>query len=477
MKFRFPWVRSNQRIVPKDFVRLSSAIEDLVSHVARHMVGDPESIAASAGVVLWGLSCTDATDGTAKVRVSPGAALLPTSAGDRQWRLVTLDAAETISLSQKVGGNRTDTIQLELLAEPALDASSGGGLEESEQREFRTVVSGVEQSASSPTPTYRKPAGNVTKVEGGLGVPSAGAVLLAKAIVSGNAVTVGGLVDMRHVAFPDPVTPTTVLRGASTAYLALKARVEWAFTKMSTVIDTASGGMVSAATSAAGGPTFGPGAFTPNIGGAQNIWRFNDRAVVVNETLRAGGLRPIPAWLEADATPHPKVAAHYENDVDGLKLNAAMIPRAMVSIRHYPAQGAVPAHFEWIGQNVTSVTKVQVGVYQVTFAAAAFTTDFGSWWSDRWIVRHYSGMRHTDTPTLSYTAGQTITDVDRDDEAGGVAFRVRVSSVFVDPGLGNVTGKDSPVVLELYGPVGASTYNSADFEPGAKSASWSSTDD
>tara|TARA_R100000152_G_C6777721_1_gene207769 strand:- start:328 stop:1770 length:1443 start_codon:yes stop_codon:yes gene_type:complete len=476
MKFRFPWVRSNQRIVPTDFRRLAASVEDLIGNMAEHMFEDDGAASSggygSQGIVLWGLSVSDATaGGVAKVSVSPGAALLPPSAGERSWRLAYLSSSQTVSLvAAQLNSPRTDTIQLGLISEPAADASVGGGLEESENRDFRSLnAQNQEQIASQATPTYRAPAGEVS-VNQGSSDAAAGAVRLANVTVTLAAVSAN--LDKKQPAFPSPVG-STMIRGFGTAYRAIRDRVAAISTQVDSVISV-NGGMLSSASAASGGPSFGPADYTPILNGAsQDIFRFNERHVFANHPLRGGGFRPIPTWLETvDGAPHAIQASHYENDADGLRVNAAVAIRAIALVRPYQANNAY-THAEWVGQNVSSVNRTGAGFYNVTFNSAGFGSQYGDWWSDRFIVRVYSAQMHYDTPLMLGPGGGSASIVfrhSRDLVATGNVFKVNIS--IEAHAAAAITSVDAPFAVELIGPIGASQYDANAHGPGAQTASW-----
>ena len=131
MIFRWPLVRPNQRVIPLDFERLTAAAEDLIAHIAQHVLVDTtDATYKDMGIVLWGLAASSVNGNPATVTVSPGAALVPNNGGDSRWRLVYLTGTYTAHLDAPGAGTRTDLIRIKL--DPATEDAGSA-----EERDYR----------------------------------------------------------------------------------------------------------------------------------------------------------------------------------------------------------------------------------------------------------------------------------------------------------------------------------------------------
>ena len=220
--FRVPAVYENQRIEPKDFNRLADEVTRLVGHIVQHALLDPDDVRLLYGAVLWGLQVEDASDlaqGHHRIKVNPGAALIPKT-GTEPWALVLVDAAiEGPLMELPAVGIRNDGVTLTLTETS----------EQSEDREFRVVGAGGEAVELQPTPTYTRPHGAV-KITPGVIIPEPGTVALGVCALNVNGIT--GISENRAFMWPaisgwsGQATDGTYVRGLRTGYERLREMID-----------------------------------------------------------------------------------------------------------------------------------------------------------------------------------------------------------------------------------------------------------
>lgn len=359
MKFRFPWVWPNQRIVPKDFLRLAEMVEDLVAHVAQGFFIDPaDATINKTGVVLWGLKVTNTTDvGGPKVTIAPGLALAPETGGERKWRLVPLLSEYTVNLAYPGAGTRTDTIQIGLAADAdALDINSV------EQREFRRVnADGAQEVYQDGVKTYRIPTGvpsaNANTLDANPAA-SAGAVRLAAIKLDTDSVV--SLTDWRKFMWAPPVAwgaawdstayeAGTYYRSARQAYNRLAAAVAQVLTidgKLRTVVSINDGGADLNFSNAAGNA----------------LMQLGTRALTTLKTVSARLFVLDPSSDDS-----------YSND--HATLDVGRLCRASINVRVERDGGGSITACEWTGFGVEKVVDFGTpgaGVFEVYFDSAIF---------------------------------------------------------------------------------------------------------
>jgi hypothetical protein len=400
-----PLVRENQRIIPKDFIRLLEMVLDVPAQLAQHLFLYPAA-EANSGIVLWGLQVVSAADGgnPRRIKVKAGACLVPMAAPNLTGQDTNDGALDSGGLRLIVLPN--DTF-LDLDAAPAprtdtieLDASQ---IDETlESREFRALGAGGANVILNNVATYRRPVGIATVRKGVNGVAFANACLLAKVPINGDG-SMGAPAPLQTYMWP----ATSGGVGNDNAGIGLpysrgpRRLLDWIRKRVDSVISLApTGGLANAVKVAAGGPDI---AFT------DDVVDWVTRAVKGVATWRAGRLRvggQDAADGDADAT-------LYRNDDDGLALNAATAIRACCVVTPtYAADDYAAATY--VGQNVTGVTRVGVGHYIVTIRDEAGASVFGDLNdSSRWEVKGFPVPFATDTTAglsaLKITPAKVVT--------------------------------------------------------------------
>lgn len=457
---RVPVVSKNLQLLPKDFVRLGEFAEDLVSRLAEHVLLDPDDAAMSRGVVLWGLGVTDVTPagGPPTVRVAAGAALVPSSAGDRRWNLALHLSPSTTAL---VDSGATDTVQLELV-----DQDDGA-----ENRDVRVIGPGGSSVQNQVVNTFRKPVGSVT-VREGVNESAAGAVWLAAVTKDGaGAVSAIDTMTKRYALWAlDAGVPGNGVQGQDGyQHRGLRSVVRHLFDRVGSVIDVL-GSLKSTISVGAGGDDITFTGAGMNLGGRNLTTTGNVTAGVVigSSGVRGAGVRPVREAVEDTPT-----VADYTASADGLKAFGGLLPRARALVHVYFDGGFDRG--EWIGDNITSVTRIGEGHYRIRFAVAAFDTAFGGLASGRWAVR--VSPTHAPIDGLAADANHVTFNCLR--PAGGVGpsndtdVDVHVQHVYSDGGA-QIGLADRSFFVELLGPIGAANYNGGDPDPGQDpaGASW-----
>lgn len=385
--YRVPRVRSNQRVVPKDFNRLVEAVLDAPAMILRHVLL-PSTL--TGGVVLYGLRVSNAADGAnpRRVRISAGACVMPDTAANIHGTAendATLDSAghrivivpnDILVDLDELPAARTDTIHIELNEQE----------EVTESREFRVVGGGGQSVENQNVTTYRRPfgAGYVNKSTNGTTV--AGKVRLATVEIAADS-TLGAITDYRSLMWPvTSGTDPDASGGVGAGYARdLSELIDWMRSRLESVVDVDYlGGLKSAILVAAGGNTI--------LTDATSI-DFVDRIVKGIATWQAGRLRLGKADV-ADPDFDPE---HYENYIDGLALNAGTVTRG-IAIITTKYDGGVYNGFFWGGQRVTDCQRVAQGIYDVTFNGAVTESTVGAMKdSRRWSIECHALPHNSDT--------------------------------------------------------------------------------
>lgn len=474
--FRVPRVHSNQRVVPKDFNRLAEWVLDIVAQYMQHVFINPAQDGGGFGIVLWGLrteSAAVANVNPRQIRIKKGAALLPPSATSAfgaaendasldtaAWRLVVLEQDVLLSLDD-LPHNRIDTVAL---AMAELD-------DVQEPREFRVVGANGEAVENRPgTVTYRlqSAAASVLKNSGGAAAP-AGAVRLS-AVPIDNAGALGAIQDLR--TFMWPMTAGALgddsgggPNGTDPHGRGFRRWLNRARQRLDSVIDAGAAGGLKAAVKVATG---GPDVLFNIAAGNVPVMDAQTRSLRGATKWRTGRLRV--GGQEAEAA--GASAAHYVNDVDGLAINAATVPRASVAvhIEYNPGDNAY-VRATWAGQNVLEIRRWAIGAYDIDIqpdaVAGLFGNDPSFQASRRWRVVCSPSPHDADDvgngapqdPEYVYMPRAVVPQW----VGAGNTLRVRLWGYEpgVDlnppngPNAGQYGARDFPFSVAIYGPLGA----------------------
>jgi hypothetical protein len=459
VQWRFPFVRANQRIIPRDFLRLASKVEDILADVGQRFVFNAEDAALKKrGIVLYGLKTTAAVaGGVTQATVTAGAALLPdTGIGgevDRKWRLAPLPSQAQVTLTAGAG-DRYYMIQIGLAPEPGEDALEedasldAGSVEE---RDFRRLnAANAEEVYTDTVKTYRRPLATLTAVLTNTPAnptPSAGTSLLSVVRIDsdGNVVSV---VDWRNHAWPAPsnwdanATDQRYYRSARDALARL-------FSVVSAVL-TAEGKLKAILNVYDNGPSvlLGTGGGVPFVN-------------FITRELSAGKLTSLADVIGQRFGFTSNDAETVAQTAQGTKFTSNQLARAWISVDVNPTTGEA----RWSGQNVlgldhfTDIGGNRTNHFRVRFDLAALAggapiIDHND--PSRWCIEAYPRHCHeTDGHFPWYAAGRRgagpVVSVRGD---GGYNVVVNTSYVYAEAGTGNVYMVDKPFgfVLEVHGP-------------------------
>lgn len=355
MIWRFPFVYPNQRIIPRDFLRLASMAEDLLAHVAQQYLFSASDVdITTPGIVLYGLGVSIQAGPVA--RIAAGAALLPAGAGERRWRLVYVPSALDVPIEVPDAGDRDDMIELGLEPEPDETADPDGAdvsldATSVQDRQFRRVNNdGAEEIYNDNVRTYRRPvalAQAQQDVNPALAAPTQGFVRLATVNVTSAAVAVATdrrsfwLTGATTVDFPNGWDTGAAESGKY--YRGIRAAVSRLLTAVSGVARP-DGRLHTVLRPADGGPSI---QLAAAVGQTPARITFGLRSVESTRYVRA---RAVDIGADLDV-------AAYRNIPDGTRLNKGTIVRASVNVRAtYDGAGNFTG-WTWVGQNIDSVTR------------------------------------------------------------------------------------------------------------------------
>lgn len=237
-----------------DLNDVAANVASLAAHILRHAGVDLDDVDNEQGVVLWGFEVSVVDDAT--VSVSPGAAVLPASAGVNAGRLVVATAEQQLGAipATAPAGARTDVVEL---AYGETDSSV-------ENREIRSIVGGV--PVITPTPIAKVRA--VTAVAGrGEGRTDAAGGSIRLATISVDETGVTGTSDMRRHFLPaHGLASGPGWKGVQSAIDTLAALAKSLDTRLDNIVDE-DGRLLTSLESAAGGDPVGLDAVSLDLNG------------------------------------------------------------------------------------------------------------------------------------------------------------------------------------------------------------------
>lgn len=352
MKFRWPKVAPNQRIITEDFDRLARQAEDLSAWILQHVgIDATDPLSAPRGIVCWGLRTTFSAG---LARVSAGAALLPSTNADRKFRLVSSDSTIEVEIPTPVGSSRNDLLQLRL--DP--DVNDATSLEE---REFRRVNDGgAEEVYSDSVYTYRQPTAVVERLEdvGDNYTPSAGCVRLALVTIDEGGF--GSIFDLRSFLYPAPAGGWDSSAPESGKYWrGVRSAIVRLGTAISGLADK-TGKLKGSVAVADGGPAIETSAVGGGAFGFASDRRFFGRSFAADQTVEAKRVDLTNASGEGDSPVST-----------GWSLWKGNIIRAQLVVRVTldEADGETITGWEWCGAGIQSVTREDIGQWLVALTA------------------------------------------------------------------------------------------------------------